>query len=203
MYEAELRRQPTTSVRPSVLLNLNNCTLNRVVMCYRGGDGLIEPHGGTLKNAMVTDPAEKKKLLAECEGRKIECSHRNACDIELLSVGGFSPLDGFMNKVCISLPQHSLYNTMLTQHRAQPLTAVIKCTINALSIRITNYEGGTTREACTSLSVRYLDLVHTAPTSNCLCMFSSVHSSYPILSFSASFDTAVHLRTSLFLLLHH
>jgi len=27
-----------------------------------------------------------------------ECSDRNACDVELLSVGAFSPLTGFMNK---------------------------------------------------------------------------------------------------------
>lgn len=56
-----------------------------------------------MKNTMVTDPAEKRKLLAECEGRKIECSDRNACDIELLAVGGFSPLDGFMSEVCLRL----------------------------------------------------------------------------------------------------
>lgn len=65
--------------------------------------GHITPHGGKLVNLMV-DEAAKKALLAECEGRKIECSHRNACDVELLSVGGFSPLRGFMNEV---LPRHT------------------------------------------------------------------------------------------------
>jgi sulfate adenylyltransferase len=47
---------------------------------------------------MVSDD-QKKKLLEESQGRKIQCSDRNACDIELLCVGGFSPLRGFMNEV--------------------------------------------------------------------------------------------------------
>lgn len=59
--------------------------------------GLIEPHGGTLSDLMV-DATAAKKLIAECEGRVIQCSDRNACDVELLCVGGFSPLQGFMNE---------------------------------------------------------------------------------------------------------
>lgn len=59
--------------------------------------GLIIPHGGTLINRMV-DSATKDKLVAECQGRVIECSDRNACDLELLFVGGFSPLSGPMSK---------------------------------------------------------------------------------------------------------
>lgn len=47
---------------------------------------------------MVSDAAEKEALIKACDGRKIECSDRNACDVELLCVGGFSPLDGFMNE---------------------------------------------------------------------------------------------------------
>ena len=61
-------------------------------------EGMTSPHGGELVNLMVTDAAEKSKLIASCEGRTIECSDRNACDIELLTVGGFSPLTGFMNE---------------------------------------------------------------------------------------------------------
>lgn len=44
------------------------------------------------------DPNEQGKLEAECKGRVIHCSDRNACDIELLGVGGFSPLKGPMVK---------------------------------------------------------------------------------------------------------
>lgn len=59
--------------------------------------GLIPPHGGQLINRMV-DSATKEKLIAECEGRVLKCSDRNACDLELLFVGGFSPLTGPMDQ---------------------------------------------------------------------------------------------------------
>ena len=53
----------------------------------RGADGLIVPHGGKLVDLMVTEPKQKAALYAECQGRKIELSDRNACDVELLTVG--------------------------------------------------------------------------------------------------------------------
>lgn len=95
-----------------------------LAMQCRAADGLIEPHGGSLKNTMVTDPAEKKKLIAECEGRKIEVSDRNACDIELLAVGGFSPLEGFMNEVLSPCshtrsPTALLSTTVASQRRSK------------------------------------------------------------------------------------
>ena len=58
--------------------------------------GLITPHGGSLVNLAVP-AAERESLLAEVS-RRIECSDRNACDVELLVVGGFSPLRGFMRQ---------------------------------------------------------------------------------------------------------
>jgi len=53
----------------------------------RGADGLIAPHGGKLVNLLVTEPKQKAALFAECQGRTIELSDRNACDVELLTVG--------------------------------------------------------------------------------------------------------------------
>ncbi len=77
---------------------------------------------------MVTDPKQKAELYAACQGRTLELSDRNACDVELLTVGcarvrvcacawirglsvraripgavlrrrsAFSPLDGFMDE---------------------------------------------------------------------------------------------------------
>ncbi len=61
-------------------------------------EGKTKPHGGELVNLMVKSEDEKAALIASCEGRTIECSDRNACDVELLMVGGFSPLKGFMNE---------------------------------------------------------------------------------------------------------
>ena len=68
-----------------------------------GSNGLIQPHGGSLVNLMVSDQQERQRLLDACGGRKIECSDRNACDLELLAVGGFSPLTGFMDEARCSV----------------------------------------------------------------------------------------------------
>ncbi|KAK9820681.1 hypothetical protein WJX74_005495 [Apatococcus lobatus] len=40
---------------------------------------------------------EKSKAVQACT-KTIECSDRNACDVELLTVGAFSPLEGFMSE---------------------------------------------------------------------------------------------------------
>nr|QKY15288.1 ATP-sulfurylase (APS) [Polytomella parva] len=58
----------------------------------------IPPYGdNSLVNLMVNDEKEKETLLKSCKHTQ-ECSDRNACDIELLTVGAFSPLTGFMNQ---------------------------------------------------------------------------------------------------------
>ncbi|MCT0249575.1 sulfate adenylyltransferase, partial [Synechococcus sp. CS-205] len=62
----------------------------------RSSTGLIPPHGGTLVDLMVSE-AERQAVTAGVD-RVLECSHRNACDVELLVVGGFSPLLGFMHQ---------------------------------------------------------------------------------------------------------
>ena len=46
---------------------------------------------------MVTDPARRAELLASAT-RTVDLSERQACDVELLVNGGFSPLTGFMGK---------------------------------------------------------------------------------------------------------
>ena len=57
---------------------------------------LIPPHGGSLVNLML-GPEEQGAARAAVN-RRLECSDRNACDVELLVVGGFSPLRGFMHQ---------------------------------------------------------------------------------------------------------
>ena len=59
-------------------------------------NGLIEPYGGELVNLMVSQ--EEARQLKGTNLKSIECSDRNACDIELLIIGGFSPAKGFMSK---------------------------------------------------------------------------------------------------------
>jgi sulfate adenylyltransferase len=58
--------------------------------------GLITPHGGSLVDLMV--PPEQREAVRAGVDRAVECSDRNACDVELLVVGGFSPLRGFMHQ---------------------------------------------------------------------------------------------------------
>ena len=58
--------------------------------------GLIDPHGGSLVDLMV--PAEQREAVRAGVDRVVACSDRNACDVELLVVGGFSPLRGFMHQ---------------------------------------------------------------------------------------------------------
>ena len=58
--------------------------------------GLITPHGGSLVDLRV--PAEQRDAVKAGVDHVVECSDRNACDVELLMVGGFSPLRGFMHQ---------------------------------------------------------------------------------------------------------
>jgi sulfate adenylyltransferase len=65
----------------------------------RGPDGRARPHGaaGELVDLMVRDEQKRRALLASCTATQ-ELSERNACDVELLSVGAFTPLTGFLNQ---------------------------------------------------------------------------------------------------------
>ena len=69
--------------------------------------GVIAPYGGKLVDLMVaTDQQEAVKASAN---HVLECSDRNACDLELLVGGGFSPERGFMHQ--------GDYNAVVAGHR--------------------------------------------------------------------------------------
>jgi len=58
--------------------------------------GLIAPHGGTLVNRISDNPDALKK---EAEGlTRIDLSAKQSCDVEMIGIGAFSPLTGFMGK---------------------------------------------------------------------------------------------------------
>jgi sulfate adenylyltransferase len=71
-------------------------------------DHLIQPHGGKLVNLMTSGDREIEIKKASKDWVSWDLTNRQLCDIELLINGGFSPLDGFMNKkdyesVCSSM----------------------------------------------------------------------------------------------------
>ena len=74
----------------------------------RDSKGLIPAYGGELKELMIRDEKLKSKMISEVSYEH-ECSERNACDVELLIIGGFSPLEGFMDK--------ENYNSVIRKHR--------------------------------------------------------------------------------------
>jgi sulfate adenylyltransferase len=58
---------------------------------------MISPYGGALVNLVVAEPAERADLYRRAASAiPIRLSPRATCDLELLAVGGFSPLTTFM-----------------------------------------------------------------------------------------------------------
>ena len=74
----------------------------------RDSKGFIPAYGGELKELIINDAELKLKLFSQVS-YELECSDRNACDVELLMVGGFSPLEGFMDE--------EEYKSVIKNHR--------------------------------------------------------------------------------------
>ena len=86
---------------------------------------LIEPHGGKLVNRIV-EADKGKALLAEARAfPTIKLSEREQCDLEMIAIGAFSPLTGFVTEeefytICndIKLPNGLPWSV--------PITCVVK-----------------------------------------------------------------------------
>src|SRR5438093_2357863 len=64
--------------------------------------GLIAPHGGTLVNRLATE-AEAGALAEEAKGLPaLALGMRPLSDLEMIAVGAFSPLSGFMDRATYS-----------------------------------------------------------------------------------------------------
>ena len=61
-------------------------------------DYFIPPHGGELVNLLVDPDRAEQHKQASRDYPSLTLSQRQACDLELLLNGGFSPLRGFMGK---------------------------------------------------------------------------------------------------------
>lgn len=61
-------------------------------------NGLIAPHGGTLVNQIV-DASKRELLSASADSLpRITLSAKQACDLEMIAIGAFSPLKGFVGQ---------------------------------------------------------------------------------------------------------
>ncbi len=58
---------------------------------------LINPHGGTLVNREVTGHERTRLIEESAEMSRIKLSARAISDLELIAIGAFSPLEGFLN----------------------------------------------------------------------------------------------------------
>ena len=74
----------------------------------RDSKGLIPPYGEKLKDLIVYEQSLKNELNSKIKYEH-ECSERNACDVELLMIGAFSPLEGFMDE--------DNYKSVIKNHR--------------------------------------------------------------------------------------
>jgi len=60
--------------------------------------GLIDPHGGTLVDR-VADEGQAANLTKEAAGLpRIDLTPKQSCDLEMIGIGAFSPLQGFMGQ---------------------------------------------------------------------------------------------------------
>ena len=59
---------------------------------------LIAPHGGTLVSSLVTGDAREALIAEAASLPRIELSAKQACDLEMIAIGAFSPLQGFVTQ---------------------------------------------------------------------------------------------------------
>ncbi|MGH7857667.1 MAG: sulfate adenylyltransferase [Candidatus Binatia bacterium] len=61
-------------------------------------DAAISPHGGTLVSRWASDDDRKRWLSAVGKLPKITLTRREISDLEMIAIGAFSPLEGFMGE---------------------------------------------------------------------------------------------------------
>ena len=59
---------------------------------------LIEPHGGSLCDLIVSDDQRNQIQEEALQYPSLTLNDRQLCDIEMLLNGGFSPLKGFLDQ---------------------------------------------------------------------------------------------------------
>jgi sulfate adenylyltransferase len=62
------------------------------------GGGMVEPHGGKLVNLFPSEEIRKELARKAQFLKRVETTLRELCDAELIGLGAFSPLTGFLKK---------------------------------------------------------------------------------------------------------
>ncbi|MBI5559779.1 MAG: sulfate adenylyltransferase [Deltaproteobacteria bacterium] len=96
--------------------------------------GLIEPHGGKLVTRVLEGEVRDEALKKARKIKKIVLSDREVSDLELIAIGGFSPIEGFMTK-------DDYHSTMDTMSLRNGLPWTIPVTLSA-----TKEEAGNLKE---------------------------------------------------------
>jgi hypothetical protein len=80
--------------------------------------------GGALVDRMVSCEKERAAQVQSCRGLSLELSERQACDVELITTGAFSPIQGFMSQQewCVPHPDIN-HRAHLTPHDVLPTSA--------------------------------------------------------------------------------
>ncbi len=58
--------------------------------------GLISPHGGTVVNTLAAEPRPSELRKEAATLPRIDLTAKQSCDLEMITIGAFSPLTGFM-----------------------------------------------------------------------------------------------------------
>jgi len=86
---------------------------------------LIAPHGGRLVSRLVAD-GDRPRCEQECRSLlQIELSLQQQCDVEMIAVGAFSPLEGFMSEA----DYHSVCDRMRLAGSDVPWPIPIVCPV--------------------------------------------------------------------------
>lgn len=98
-------------------------------------EGLIKAHGGILVNRLLEDKA-RDEAAAKAKGlKKIHLNDREISDVEMIAIGAFSPLEGFMCKD----DYHSVMDTM---HLKNGLPWTIPVTLSATADEVKSITPG-------------------------------------------------------------
>lgn len=107
----------------------------------------LKPHGGSLINCLREGQALEDLRLESNSLPDVVLSKRQLCDIELIMNGGFSPLDGFMNKsdytsVCenMRLADGTLFPMPITLDVGSEQVAALEKS-GATSVTLRDWEG--------------------------------------------------------------